>query len=927
MLCAQVVDAPIAEVAAWEVAKMSRENQKVRAASGGLESDLVKINDHENIYHVVYDLSIPTFLPRQFVSMVVWKWDEDMQELTVAGEGVQHDGFPERKEYLRASGSALYKYKREAEVGELPQTKVTYTQQVDLGGRIPKWVQNRQGIGTLIPDEVLAYVWDVKSRDKTRPDDLEKEIDEQPNDHNQLVFNKKQTPAVISNRDFLGRAVWKEAEGGGFVVVAVPEESTKRPANKRKGSRKKSSAKGDFAIRGTYKSIMKIEKVDNEWTRIVQVIRADAGGYITTLVARQMIASRLAGVTTIQEFFEEQRGMGDYDKADGRALGYRLTYPDEKNKKTPSEAVAYIVKLHKGLSQLSQEYPWIVAFLKETLKGGLHRNKAVSTKLDCLSEAEARRIGKNLPQALRSRKKAEGGVYQWKNQNPSMVELFEKYPWVEEMVLTMGEELLKNAAWGLRFRVITGSGLSMVDLATDINVILVYFGQPGQEGYGWMMLGMVLASMGLQLVLVLVQNGKMGWSKLLREALIVVSGLKPGVDAMRVVSNAEMNEHHVVDAKQELVGTKCAEMFCESIPGCILQVTALIQGGSRDKMGTKVFSIFVSAITTGMSSASISYDFDSDPEKRRKLPTFYGYLPDEGNKRTIMYVCIVINSALLLLLRSIGAALLILADAKIFVAYMAGDHLLYLLLKLVRGDFLYWMPIEGVSGLILSLVMRVGVKTITDFTGVLQFRASGEMGGAMWLWTICLALVVPWVAVPVYFGSLTSNSTKAAQNEVIISTNSTSDALELEQSDALGILGSLTACWVIAFAVFLSLMKKKYRSTFWSKETGNEWAQSFFLQGGSDDIKKNIFKYNLAKWEPIESQVKEWVKEGWMEWEKDKPDWFNDNWKAKVPVDWVPKEGKAGWKESVRRRSISVAERKGSVLFGAKTHPEGTNDK
>ena len=75
---------------------------------------------------------------------------------------------------------------------------------------------------------------------------------------------------------------------------------------------------------------------------------------------------------------------------------------------------------------------------------------------------------------------------------------------------------------------ITGSGLSMVDLATDINVILVYFGEEGQEGYGWMMLGMVLASMGLQLVVVMIQNGKMGWGKLLREVLIVVSGLKPG---------------------------------------------------------------------------------------------------------------------------------------------------------------------------------------------------------------------------------------------------------------------------------------------------------------------------------------------------------------------------------------------------------------
>ena len=69
----------------------------------------------------------------------------------------------------------------------------------------------------------------------------------------------------------------------------------------------------------------------------------------------------------------------------------------------------------------------------------------------------------------------------------------------------------------------------------------------------------------------------------------------------------------------------------------------------------------------------------------------------------------VVNSALLLLLRSIGAALLMLADTKIFVAYMAGDHLLYLLLKLVRGDFLYWAPVEGVVGLAVSLLMRVGV--------------------------------------------------------------------------------------------------------------------------------------------------------------------------------------------------------------------------
>jgi hypothetical protein len=151
----------------------------------------------------------------------------------------------------------------------------------------------------------------------------------------------------------------------------------------------------------------------------------------------------------------------------------------------------------------------------------------------------------------------------------------------------------------------------------------------------------------------------------------------------------------------------------------------------------------------------------------------------------------VLNSALLLLLRSIGAALLMLADTKIFVAYMAGDHLLYLLQKVARGDFVHWMPVEGAGGLAVSLSIRVLVKTLTDFTGVIQFRGAGEMGGVMWLWTMCLALVTPWVAVPVYFGSLTEDTKNATEEE---------EVRAFEHSDAWRLLGGLTAGWVRARA-------------------------------------------------------------------------------------------------------------------------------
>ena len=145
-----MVDAPIEEVAAWELARKSRESMKGHVVFGGLDRDLVKINDHLDVYNNVIDLAIPGFLPRQWVTRVVWKWAAGKKELMVIADSVEHTDFPERKKYQRASSTVMVKYKQEADVGGIPQTKVTYTQHVDLGGRIPKWVQNRQGVGQLM---------------------------------------------------------------------------------------------------------------------------------------------------------------------------------------------------------------------------------------------------------------------------------------------------------------------------------------------------------------------------------------------------------------------------------------------------------------------------------------------------------------------------------------------------------------------------------------------------------------------------------------------------------------------------------------------------------------------------------------------------------------------------------------------------------
>ena len=74
-------------------------------------------------------------------------------------------------------------------------------------------------------------------------------------------------------------------------------------------------------------------------------------------------------------------------------------------------------------------------------------------------------------------------------------------------------------------------------------------------------------------------------------------------DAAAVCSGKKMEEHHVLNAKTELAMTKCVEMICESIPGCLLQMYVLLKVGGTS--GRAVTSVVVSALTAGYSSGTL----------------------------------------------------------------------------------------------------------------------------------------------------------------------------------------------------------------------------------------------------------------------------------------------------------------------------------
>jgi hypothetical protein len=63
-------------------------------------------------------------------------------------------------------------------------------------------------------------------------------------------------------------------------------------------------------------------------------------------------------------------------------------------------------------------------------------------------------------------------------------------------------------------------------------------------------------------------------------------------------------------------------------------------------------------------------------------------------------------------------------------AYLVGAMVVYVLYKLARRDFQYWVPTLGAG---MSLISRVVMKLFADFSGNPHFRNPLEIGGAVYL--------------------------------------------------------------------------------------------------------------------------------------------------------------------------------------------------
>ncbi|GMI29821.1 hypothetical protein TeGR_g9360, partial [Tetraparma gracilis] len=113
-----------------------------------------------------------------------------------------------------------------------------------------------------------------------------------------------------------------------------------------------------------------------------------------------------------------------------------------------------------------------------------------------------------------------------------------------------------------------------------------------------------------------------GWA--VAEAARLRTKDSDGSHRIRCDVREEDTQSQIVDTSYELPGGRLLTLTTKAVWSIV----------SKDK----VVVAFEHAGGAGCSArciALLTYDFDSDPENQRTLPLFYGYLPDEGNKRTV----------------------------------------------------------------------------------------------------------------------------------------------------------------------------------------------------------------------------------------------------------------------------------------------------
>jgi len=195
-----------------------------------------------------------------------------------------------------------------------------------------------------------------------------------------------------------------------------------------------------------------------------------------------------------------------------------------------------------------------------------------------------------------------------------------------------------------------------------------------------------------------------------------------------------------------------------------------------------------------------------------------------------------------------------------------------------------------VIGWIATFVARVIVKFVVDFTLIIHFRHSFDLGGMYWSANVAINQAFCFASVYLY-----DQYSEDASEEVV-------DILWK-------LVGSLFVFSMLNFLLFLKSINPDYLWTFFDTRAGKQYAVDNFHEAESEAMMFEVFGHHASYYESINEELMKWLNDNWSKWEESSPEWFTAEAIALVPSDMLPVsvlESMGGVKG--RRKSIDEME-------------------
>ena len=325
--------------------------------------------------------------------------------------------------------------------------------------------------------------------------------------------------------------------------------------------------------------------------------------------------------------------------------------------------------------------------------------------------------------------------------------------------------------------------------------------------------------------------------------------------------------------------SRATQTSAESIPCAVLQALALIEHRSILQWISLVFSVF----NIGYAVTSVDYYIDTSKSYRAQEPVLHGYYPP-GAKGAALFASIALFAFGYVTAKLVAVAVLGAVAGIWLVIFLLAESIGLFLVRVAIGNW-RWYAAAGDSvcfSLAAHFIVICPLMAAAPFPFFRHpFFLTPVVYTSFVVWTLFLANPLMLAFAFRYFGMPFSTSRWVVW----------------------GVLGSATALSTLSALVACVLMQPNFRNTFYRHQTMSRhvcehWARETNANGEQiacnaelDAIRANALRDTAKAYWPVDL-AQRWLREGWAQWLSHPPEWFADEWRARIPTEkWLATAG------------------------------------